>query len=68
MYFYFSGSVEYTEKSLNKALKLYESIDAGMGGTEILNALKSVYQRKPVKGFAKQASWNDLNIIYLICL
>ena len=56
MYFYFSGSVEYTEKSLNKALKLYESIDARMGGTEILNALKSVYQRKPVKGFAKQAS------------
>ncbi|XP_068240507.1 von Willebrand factor A domain-containing protein 5A-like isoform X2 [Palaemon carinicauda] len=49
-----SGSEEYTEQTLEKALELHHSISADMGGTEILQPMKHIYSTPPKPGFARQ--------------
>ncbi|XP_036356119.1 LOW QUALITY PROTEIN: von Willebrand factor A domain-containing protein 5A [Octopus sinensis] len=48
------GSREYSEDSLNEALKFQKNLFAS-GGTEILSALKSLSVKKPFQNFHRQA-------------
>ncbi|XP_029657761.1 von Willebrand factor A domain-containing protein 5A-like [Octopus sinensis] len=47
------GSQEYSEDSLNEALKFQKNLYAS-GGTEILSALKSLSDKKPFQNFHRQ--------------
>ncbi|CAI9733744.1 Hypothetical predicted protein [Octopus vulgaris] len=47
------GSREYSEDSLNEALKFQKNLYAS-GGTEILDALKSLSDKKPFQNFHRQ--------------
>ncbi|XP_066948759.1 von Willebrand factor A domain-containing protein 5A-like isoform X4 [Macrobrachium rosenbergii] len=48
------GSQEYTEETLKKALELHSTIEADMGGTEILQPIKQIYSTPPKPGYARQ--------------
>lgn len=48
------GSEVYSETTLKKACKLQETMEADMGGTEILQPLKQVYAQSPKAGYARQ--------------
>ncbi|XP_066948750.1 von Willebrand factor A domain-containing protein 5A-like isoform X17 [Macrobrachium rosenbergii] len=48
------GSQEYTEETLKKALGLHSTIEADMGGTEILQPIKQIYSTPPKPGYARQ--------------
>ncbi|XP_077334227.1 von Willebrand factor A domain-containing protein 5A-like isoform X3 [Lithobates pipiens] len=41
---FFPESVEYTQQSMEEAVKKVNEMDAGFGGTEILQPLKKIYQ------------------------
>jgi hypothetical protein len=51
-----SGSQEYTQSSLNRALQLQSNMEADMGGTEILQPLKYLYEQKPIPGQPRQVT------------
>ncbi|XP_073467440.1 von Willebrand factor A domain-containing protein 5A-like [Aquarana catesbeiana] len=42
---FFPKSVEYTQKSMEEAVKKVNEMDASFGGTEILEPLKKIYQK-----------------------
>ena len=46
----FPQSVEYDEKSLAAALRHLSSVDADLGGTELLGPLRDIYARKAADG------------------
>ena len=48
------GSVEYSQDSLDRAVKHVSDLQANLGGTEILRPLQHVFSRKPVSGLARQ--------------
>lgn len=50
----FHRSEEYTEKTLKKALSLQSSMDADMGGTEILKPLTAIYREKEKEAYQRQ--------------
>lgn len=57
----FSGSCvgiscEYNQDNLRKALELQQSMQADMGGTEILQPLKEIYKKPVVPGRPRQVS------------
>ncbi|KAK3886875.1 hypothetical protein Pcinc_008988 [Petrolisthes cinctipes] len=49
-----NGSLQYTEGTLKEAVKLQETMKADMGGTEILNPLKSIYSNLPKPEYSRQ--------------
>ncbi|KAK4314495.1 hypothetical protein Pmani_014200 [Petrolisthes manimaculis] len=49
-----NGSLQYTEGTLKEAVKLQETMEADMGGTEILNPLKSIYSNPPKPEYSRQ--------------
>lgn len=50
----FGASVPYDEDSLRRATEAVDALDADLGGTEILPALKSVLERSGVEGLPRQ--------------
>ncbi len=56
-----SRPVDYTEDNINKALDYQKSLKADMGGTEVLPALKAVYD-SPIIG--DKSKWRR-EIIFL---
>lgn len=50
----FHRSEEYTEKTLKKAVSLQSSMDADMGGTEILKPLTAIYREKAKEAYPRQ--------------
>ncbi|XP_069390552.1 von Willebrand factor A domain-containing protein 5A-like isoform X3 [Paralichthys olivaceus] len=50
----FPKSVEYSEKSLEEALKIVEAIQADLGGTEILEPLKHIYSQPCIPNQPRQ--------------
>ena len=49
-----SRSVEYSEKSLKKALDLQKKLDANYGGTEILAPLEAIYKQDVISTHSRQ--------------
>ena len=49
-----SGSVKYSEDSLNKAVALQAEMDADYGGTEILRPLEDIYGRDLIDSYPRQ--------------
>lgn len=47
-------SVKYTQDTMEQALKRVKSMDADLGGTEILEPLKAIYSRTSVPGHPLQ--------------
>ncbi|XP_078140367.1 von Willebrand factor A domain-containing protein 5A-like [Centroberyx gerrardi] len=50
----FPKSVEYSQKSIDKALKIVEKMEANMGGTEILQPLKHIYSQPCIPSQPRQ--------------
>lgn len=50
----FKSSVEYNENHLKQAVDHVDKMTANMGGTEILNPLKSIFSTKPKEGIPRQ--------------
>uniref|UniRef100_UPI0014479858 von Willebrand factor A domain-containing protein 5A-like n=1 Tax=Epinephelus lanceolatus TaxID=310571 RepID=UPI0014479858 len=50
----FSKSVEYSQKTLEKALKNIEVMDADLGGTEILQPLEHIYSQPTIPNQPRQ--------------
>ena len=50
----FPESTPYEQSSLEKASEYVDALDADMGGTEILPALRSILAREPAAGLARQ--------------
>ena len=48
------GSKAYSKETLDQALELQTSMSANMGGTEILNPLKAVFEKAPTPGMPRQ--------------
>ncbi|XP_045123544.1 von Willebrand factor A domain-containing protein 5A-like isoform X2 [Portunus trituberculatus] len=48
------GSRVYSEKTLREACQLQATMDADMGGTEILAPLKDIYNKPPTPGYSRQ--------------
>ncbi|XP_072528452.1 von Willebrand factor A domain-containing protein 5A-like [Salminus brasiliensis] len=51
---FFPMSVEYTQKTMEEALKRVKEIDANMGGTEILEPLKHIYNQQCIRNHPRQ--------------
>ena len=49
-----SKSVEYSEKSLEEALKIVQAMQADLGGTEILEPLKHIYSQPCIPNQPRQ--------------
>ena len=56
-----SRSVEYSEKSLKKALDLQKKLDANYGGTEILAPLEAIYKKDVISTHSRQVLSFKLN-------
>ncbi|XP_078140368.1 von Willebrand factor A domain-containing protein 5A-like [Centroberyx gerrardi] len=50
----FPKSVEYSQKSMDEALKIVEKMEANMGGTEILQPLKHIYSQPCIPSQPRQ--------------
>ncbi|XP_069390574.1 von Willebrand factor A domain-containing protein 5A-like isoform X2 [Paralichthys olivaceus] len=50
----FPKSVEYSEKSLEEALKIVEAMQADLGGTEILNPLTHIFSQRCIPNQPRQ--------------
>ena len=48
------GSRVYAEESLREACELQETMEADMGGTEILRPLTEIYERPPIPEYSRQ--------------
>lgn len=48
------GSMKYDGESLQQAMNYANSMQADMGGTEIVEPLKSIYDTKPRDGYKRQ--------------
>ena len=53
------GSREYSEESLKAACGLQERMEADMGGTEILEPLKAIYDKAPMPTHSRQVTNTD---------
>lgn len=51
---FFPESVKYTQETMEEALKRVKSMDADLGGTEILAPLKAIYSKAPIPGHPLQ--------------
>nr|KAF6312370.1 von Willebrand factor A domain containing 5A [Pipistrellus kuhlii] len=51
---FFPESVKYTQETMEEALKRVKSMDANLGGTEILAPLKAIYSKAPIPGHPLQ--------------
>ncbi|XP_059531940.1 von Willebrand factor A domain-containing protein 5A isoform X2 [Myotis daubentonii] len=51
---FFPESVKYTQDTMEQALKRVKSMDADLGGTEILAPLKAIYSRTSIPGHPLQ--------------
>ncbi|XP_074071453.1 von Willebrand factor A domain-containing protein 5A-like isoform X2 [Macrotis lagotis] len=51
---FFPESVEYTQKSMEKAVKKIKTLHANMGGTEILEPLKDIYRKSCIPNHPRQ--------------
>ena len=49
-----SQSVEYSEKTMEEALQKVEKVEADLGGTEILEALKHIYSQSCIPNQPRQ--------------
>ena len=50
----FPNPVPYDKKHLEKAIKHAQSMEADLGGTELLRPLQHIFETKPRSGFARQ--------------
>ena len=50
----FDNSMAYSQKTLDKAMKHSQEIDADLGGTELLSPLDHIFRQKPAAGFSRQ--------------
>ena len=55
-FFYGSASVEYSEKTMEEALKKVEKMDADLGGTEILEPLKHIHSQPCIPNQQRQVT------------
>ena len=55
-----SGSLKYSEESLNKACELQAHMNADYGGTAILQPLNDIYGRPLIDGYPRQVWRNTL--------
>ncbi|XP_029026307.1 von Willebrand factor A domain-containing protein 5A-like [Betta splendens] len=69
----FPESVEYSEKTMEEALKKVEGMKADLGGTEILQPLKHIYNQPCVPNQPRQLFvftdgevWNNKEILHLV--
>ncbi|XP_029027092.1 von Willebrand factor A domain-containing protein 5A-like [Betta splendens] len=69
----FPESVEYSEKTMEEALKKVEGMQADLGGTEILQPLKHIYNQPCVPNQPRQLFvftdgevWNNKEILHLV--
>jgi hypothetical protein len=53
-YFYYNRSQEYSEYTLQQAIDLQKTMDNDMGGTEILEPMKSIYSNSCKQGYPRQ--------------
>lgn len=51
-----SKSVEYSQKTMEKALKQVEKMSANLGGTEILRPLKDIYSQPCIPNQPRQVN------------
>lgn len=51
-----SKSVEYSQKTMEKALKKVEKMSADLGGTEILRPLKDIYSQPCIPNQPRQVN------------
>lgn len=51
-----SKSVEYSQKTMEKALKQVEKMSADLGGTEILRPLKDIYSQPCIPNQPRQVN------------
>ncbi|KAF1393787.1 hypothetical protein PFLUV_G00019670 [Perca fluviatilis] len=69
----FSESVEYSQKTMEEALKKIEEMGADLGGTEILEPLKHIYSQPCIPSQPRQLFvftdgevWNTKEVIHLV--
>ncbi|RVE64487.1 hypothetical protein OJAV_G00126350 [Oryzias javanicus] len=69
----FPKSVEYSEKSMEEALKKVEGMQANLGGTEILQPLKHIYSQPSISNQPRQLFvftdgevWNTKEVLDLV--
>uniref|UniRef100_A0A3B4DFX3 VIT domain-containing protein n=1 Tax=Pygocentrus nattereri TaxID=42514 RepID=A0A3B4DFX3_PYGNA len=70
---YFPKSVEYTQETMDQAVKRVKEMEANMGGTEILQPLKHIYsqqcipkQPRQVFMFTDGEVWNTKEVLSLV--
>ncbi|XP_072468958.1 von Willebrand factor A domain-containing protein 5A-like isoform X3 [Notamacropus eugenii] len=51
---FFPDSVEYTQQSMEKAVRRVQALQANLGGTEILEPLKNIYSKSCRPGYPRQ--------------
>ncbi|XP_007538917.1 von Willebrand factor A domain-containing protein 5A [Erinaceus europaeus] len=51
---FFKKSVEYTQETMEEAVKRVKLMRANLGGTEILEPLQSIYSARPIPGHPRQ--------------
>ncbi|XP_066523543.1 von Willebrand factor A domain-containing protein 5A-like isoform X6 [Hoplias malabaricus] len=70
---YFPNSVEYTQETMEQAVKRVKEMRADMGGTEILQPLKHIYSQQCIPNHPRQVFmftdgevWNTKEILSLV--
>ena len=60
-----SQSVEYSQKTMEEALKKVEEMDANLGGTEILKPLKHIYSQPCIPNQPRQVIHTQTYILHV---
>ncbi|KAL6474596.1 hypothetical protein MHYP_G00181570 [Metynnis hypsauchen] len=70
---YFPKSVEYTQETMDQAVKRVQAMEADMGGTEILQPLKHIYSQQCIPNQPRQVFmftdgevWNTKDVLSLV--
>ncbi|KAI4897471.1 hypothetical protein NFI96_013348 [Prochilodus magdalenae] len=70
---FFPKSVEYTQETMDQAVKRVKEMDANMGGTEILQPLQHIYSQQCIPNHPRQLFmftdgevWNNKDILALV--
>ena len=66
-FFYGSKSVEYSEKTMEEALKKVEKMDADLGGTEILEPLQHIHSQSCIPKHPRQVTHTHTHTQEKLC-